>query len=70
MRSNDKRQPLPLIDAIRDLSRYATHISLEEAQTIVYDLEHSAPLSQDCALARAFLAWRKQLEHVRKSGEW
>jgi hypothetical protein len=33
-------------------------------------LEHTAPMSAECALARAFLAWRKQLEQLRTGPEW
>ena len=53
------------IDAVLELSRVARHIPLEDFQTLVYDLEHKAPMSFECALARAFLAWRKQLEQLR-----
>jgi hypothetical protein len=49
-----------------ELSRAAMRIPLEEVQTILYDLEHAAPMSAECALVRAFLAWRKQLERIRK----
>jgi hypothetical protein len=54
---------------VRELSRAAMRLSLEEIQTLVYDLEHTAPMSADCALARAFLAWRKQLEYLRNRPE-
>jgi hypothetical protein len=47
------------MDAVRELSRMAQFIVLEDIQTLVYDPEHSAPMSAECALARAFLAWPK-----------
>jgi hypothetical protein len=42
-------------------------MALEDIQTLVYDLEHTAPMSAECALARAFLAWRKQLEQLPRA---
>ena len=59
------RRELAVGDYIEELSRTAMRIPLEEIQTLVYDLEHIAPLSFECAQARAFLAWRKQLEQLR-----
>jgi hypothetical protein len=47
----------------------AQFLSLEDIQTLVYDLEHSAPMSVECALARAFLAWRKQLEQLPRASK-
>jgi hypothetical protein len=47
-----------------DLSRAAMRIPLEDVQTLLYDLEHTAPMSVECALVRVFLAWRKQLEQL------
>ena len=44
------------MDAVLELSRMAQFIALEDIQTLVYDLEHSAPMSAECALARAFLS--------------
>ena len=52
-----------------ELSRAAMRIPLEDVQTLLYDLEHSAPMSAECALARAFLAWRKQLEQLPRGSE-
>jgi hypothetical protein len=49
---------------VLDLSRAAMRIPLEDVQTLLYDLEHTAPMSAECALVRAFLAWRKQLEQL------
>jgi hypothetical protein len=57
------------MDAVLELSRMAKHITLEELQTLLYDLEHTAPMSVECALARAFLTWRKQLEQLRTGPE-
>ena len=57
------------MDAVLELSRMAQFISLEDIQTLVYDLEHSAPMSAECALARAFLAWRKQLEQLPRASK-
>ena len=51
---------------VLELSRAAMRIPLEEVQTLLYDLEHTAPMSAECALVRAFLEWRKQLERIRK----
>jgi hypothetical protein len=71
MKRNDRDMRTAAMDAVLELSRLARqHITLEELQTIVYDLEHTAPLSVECALARAFLAWRKQLEQLRNGPEW
>jgi hypothetical protein len=50
---------------VLELSRSAMRLSLEELQTLLYDLEHTAPMSAECALVRAFVAWRKQLEQLR-----
>ena len=58
------KRTLGPMDAVLELSRMARHIPLDDLQTLVYDLEHTAPMSADCALARAFLAWRKQLERL------
>jgi hypothetical protein len=58
------------MDAVLELSRMARHIPLEDIQTLVYDLEHARPMSAECALARAFLAWRKQLEQLPNAPEW
>jgi hypothetical protein len=55
------------MDAILELSRMAQFMALEDIQTLVYDLEHTAPMSAECALARAFLAWRKQLEQLPRA---
>jgi hypothetical protein len=60
------RRALDPVDYVLELSRAAMRIPLEDIQTMVYDLEHVAPLSAECALARAFLTWRKQLEQIRK----
>ena len=60
---------MPPIDAVLELSRMAQFIALEDIQTLVYDLEHSAPMSAECALARAFLAWRKQLEQLPRASK-
>ena len=57
------------MDAVLELSRMAQFIALEDIQTLVYDLEHSAPMSPECALARAFLAWRKQLEQLPRAAK-
>jgi hypothetical protein len=59
MRRNDEKTRRVAMDAVLELSRMAKHITLEELQTLLYDLEHTAPMSTECALARAFLAWRK-----------
>ena len=65
MNNNDRqRRGLAPINAVLELSRMARSIALEDIQTLVYDLEHTAPMSAECALARAFLAWRKQLEQL------
>jgi hypothetical protein len=66
MRRNDEKTRTVAMDAVLELSRMAKHIALEEMQTLLYDLEHTAPMSVECALARAFLDWRKQLERIRK----
>ena len=55
------------MDAVLELSRTARLMALEDIQTLVYDLEHTAPMSAELALARAFLAWRKQLEQVPRA---
>ena len=57
------------MDAVLELSRMAQFLSLEDIQTLVYDLEHSAPMSAECALARAFLAWRKQLGQLPRASK-
>jgi hypothetical protein len=57
------------MDAVIELSRMARYVALEDIQTLVYDLEHRAPMSVECALARAFLSWRKQLEQLRVGSE-
>ena len=57
------------MDAVLELTRMAQLIALEDLQTLVYDLEHTAPMSADCALARAFLAWRKQLEQLPRAAK-
>ena len=57
------------MDAVLELSRMAQFIALEDIQTLVYDLEHSAPMSAECALARTFLAWRKQLEQLPRASK-
>lgn len=57
------------MDAVLELSRMAQFMALEDIQTLVYDLEHSAPMSAECALARAFLAWRKQLEQLPRASK-
>jgi hypothetical protein len=54
---------------ILELSRSAMRLPLEEVQTLLYDLEHTAPMSAECTLVRAFLAWRKQLEQIRNRPE-
>jgi hypothetical protein len=69
MRRNNETMRTAALDAVLELSRMAKHITLEELQTLVYDLEHSAPMSAECALARTFLAWRKQLEQIRNRPE-
>ena len=51
---------------VLELSRAAIGIPLEEVQTLLYDLEHVAPMSAECTVVRAFLEWRKQLERIRK----
>jgi hypothetical protein len=51
---------------VLELSRAAMRLPLDEIQTLLYDLEHSAPMSAECALVRAFLEWRKQLERIRR----
>jgi len=66
MRRNDEKTRTVAMDAVLELSRMAKHIALEEMQTLLYDLEHTAPMSVECALARTFLDWRKQLERIRK----
>ena len=66
MRKNDEKTRTVAMDAVLELSRMAKHIALEEVQTLLYDLEHTVPTSAECALARAFLEWRKQLERIRK----
>jgi hypothetical protein len=63
------RRTLPPMDAVLELSRMAQFLSLEDIQTLVYDLEHSAPMSAECALARVFLAWRKQLEQLPRTSK-
>jgi hypothetical protein len=70
MRRNDENTRTVAMDAVLELSRMARHISLEELQMLVYDLEHTAPMSAECALARAFLAWRKQLEQLPTGSAW
>ena len=65
-----KRLEQDYMAAVLELSRMARHIPLEEMQTLVYDLEHTAPMSAECALARAFLAWRKQLEQLPAGPSW
>jgi hypothetical protein len=69
MRRNDDNTRTVALDAVLELSRMARHIALEELQALVYDLEHTAPMSAECALARAFLTWRKQLEQLRTGSE-
>jgi hypothetical protein len=69
MRRNDEKTRTVAMDAVLELSRMAKHIPLEDIQTLMYDLEHTAPMSAECALTRAFLAWRKQLEQVRNKPE-
>jgi hypothetical protein len=64
------KRTLGPMDAVLELSRMARHIPLDDLQTLVYDLEHAAPMSVECALARAFLAWRKQLERLPNSPAW
>lgn len=66
-RSDGYRRALTPLDAVLELSRMARSIALEDLQTLVYDLEHTAPMSAECALARAFLAWRKQLEQLPRA---
>jgi hypothetical protein len=51
---------------VQELSRAAMRLPLEDIQALVYDLEHAAPMSAECALARAFLEWRKHLDRLRK----
>ena len=69
-RTDGYRRTLGPIDAVLELSRMAQSIALEDIQTLVYDLEHTAPMSAECALARAFLAWRKQLEQLPRGSGW
>jgi hypothetical protein len=66
-RSDGYRRALAPMDAVLELSRMAQSIALEDLQTLVYDLEHTAPMSAECALARAFLTWRKQLEQLPRA---
>ena len=66
-RTEGYRRAMAPMDAVLELSRMAQLISLEDIQTLVYDLEHSAPMSAECALARAFLVWRKQLEQLPRA---
>ena len=68
-RTEGYRRAMAPMDAVLELSRMAQFISLEDIQTLVYDLEHSAPMSAECALARAFLAWRKQLEQLPRASK-
>jgi hypothetical protein len=68
-RTEGYRRTKAPMDAVLELSRMAQFISLEDIQTLVYDLEHSAPMSPECALARAFLAWRKQLEQLPRASK-
>jgi hypothetical protein len=68
-RTEGYRRAMPPMDAVLELSRMAQFIALEDIQTLVYDLEHSAPMSAECALARAFLAWRKQLEQLPRASK-
>ncbi len=66
-RSDGYRRAVTSIDSVLELSRLAQSMALEDIQTLVYDLEHGAPMSAECALARAFLAWRKQLEQLPRA---
>ncbi len=66
-RSDGYRRAVTPIDSVLELSRLAQSMALEDIQTLVYDLEHAAPMSAECALARAFLAWRKQLEQLPRA---
>ena len=68
-RTEGYRRTKAPMDVVLELSRMAQFISLEDIQTLVYDLEHSAPMSAECALARAFLAWRKQLEQLPRAAK-
>ena len=68
-RTDGYKRTLEPMDAVLELSRMAQFIALEDIQTLVYDLEHTAPMSAECALARAFLAWRKQLEQLPRAAK-
>ena len=68
-RTDGYKRGLEPMDAVLELSRMAQFIALEDIQTLVYDLEHTAPMSAECALARAFLAWRKQLEQLPRASK-
>ena len=70
MRKHEEKTRTVAMDAVLELSRMAKHIGLEELQTLVYDLEHTAPMSAECALARVFLVWRKQLEQLPTGSAW
>lgn len=68
-RTDGYKRTLEPMDAVLELSRMAQFVAIEDIQTLVYDLEHSAPMSAECALARAFLAWRKQLEQLPRASK-
>ena len=68
-RSDGYKRTFAPMDAVLELTRMAQLIALEDLQTLVYDLEHTAPMSAECALARAFLAWRKQLEQLPRTAK-
>ena len=68
-RTDGYKRTLEPMDAMLELSRMAQFVALEDIQTLVYDLEHTAPMSAECALARAFLAWRKQLEQLPRASK-
>jgi hypothetical protein len=68
-RTDGYKRALEPMDAVLELSRMAQSMALEDIQILVYDLEHTTPMSAECALARAFLAWRKQLEQLPRASK-
>jgi len=68
-RADGYKRALEPMDAVLELSRMAQFVGIEDIQTLVYDLEHTAPMSAECALARAFLSWRKQLEQLPRASK-
>lgn len=50
---------------IDDISSIGIQVPLVLLQELVYDLEQKDPMSNEYALVKAFLVWRKELERIR-----